>query len=143
MDNYKNCRITLNDNGITMIKKLAEGNPGAVSVMAEMFASNERIDPDDAPGGFGPILSLDTYGIYGSRIWMFYKDVCGQNLTAMLAVMRAVQLGYFNDSNLDAAIDKGTPLDIPALHAMVKKRLPRFADLEPAKPTSTPEGDAA
>jgi hypothetical protein len=75
------------------------------------------IDPDDFMGGFGCILQMDTFGIYESRIWMLYKDVCGQDLTKMLTLLRGVQLGIISQSQLDAAIGDdnsyGDPSKLP------------------------------
>jgi hypothetical protein len=111
-----------------VIMLMSDGNHGAVAVMCELMQKTDKIDPDAALGGLGAILSLDTHGIYGPRIWQFYKDVCGQNLNRMLGLMRAVQLGYLGESKLSYAIDThGAGLDIPALLSMVKERLPAFA----------------
>lgn len=113
---------------------MADGNPGGLSAMMLMLEKSAEIDPDSSLGGLGSILSLDTHGIYGSRIWQFYKDVCGQSLNKMLGVMRAVQLGYLPESKLNHAIDNyGDGLDIPALLAQVKERLPAFVLPEPDK----------
>jgi hypothetical protein len=106
---------------------MADGNPGALSAMMLLLEKGATIDPDSALGGLGNIMSLDTHGIYGPRIWMFYKDVCKQNLNHMIGLMRAVQLGYLSETTLSNAIDNdGEGLDIPALLAQVKDRLPRF-----------------
>jgi hypothetical protein len=50
--------------------KMADGNPGAISVMAEMMRDGAKIDPDSFLGPMGGILALDSHGIYGPRIWM-------------------------------------------------------------------------
>lgn len=42
---------------------LCEGNPGAVSVVAQMLRDDGKIDPDAATGGLGALLMLDSYGI--------------------------------------------------------------------------------
>jgi hypothetical protein len=107
-------------------------NPGAVSVLTQIVAYASQIDPDDCFGPLGPMMGLDNLDCYGSRIWMLYKDVCGQNTHAMLGVLRAVQLGFTTDWEVNAAIDRKTTLDIPALLAQVKERLPNFM-IEPAK----------
>lgn len=129
-------RITsLNDTGMDVIIKLADGNPGATTVMVEIYKQGATIDPDSALGGIGAILALDTHGIYGPRIWMLYKDVCGQDLRVMLAILRAVQLGFLSESTLNYAIDNSrrspTTLDVPALVAKVEQRLPRFQRAAP------------
>lgn len=125
---YDNPRIkSLNMTAVDVIVALADGNPGAVSVMMQMLKEGERIDPDNAMGGFGNLLSLDSLDCYGPRIWMFYKDVCGQSLHAMLGLMRAYQLGFLSQDKLNAAIDGDrASVDVPALLAKVKERPPAF-----------------
>lgn len=125
-DNKKS-RITLADTGLSACMKMADGNPGALSVMAEMFKRGGEIDPDDFMGGMGAILALDSHRIYGSRIWMLHKDVCGQDLRVTLAILRACQLGFLPDEDLQHAIDNmGDGIDVPALVTKVEERLPAF-----------------
>ena len=113
---------------IEIITSLADGNPGAVRVMIEMLENGDRIDPDSALGGLGAILSLDTHGIYGSRIWMLYKDVCGEDVAKTLASLRAVQLGVASHTDLVAAIDgKRNRFDPTEALQSVRQRLPAFA----------------
>ena len=55
-------RITLEDTPKTAIIKLAEGNPGALTVMLSILEKSEAIDPD----AFLPmahIFGLDTSGM--------------------------------------------------------------------------------
>ena len=126
-------RIKLTDNAQTAIAKLSEGNPGALSVCIAIFNQGATIDPDaGALGGFGPLLSLDTMGIYGPRIWMLYKDVCAEDLRVMLALMRARQLGLLAASGLLHGIDnRGAGIDIDAVVARVEERLPDFQKGDP------------
>lgn len=121
-------RITLQDTVITAITKLSEGNPGAVRVCSELFKEGATVDPDAFGGGLSPLLALDTHAIYGSHIWLLYKDVCKQNLTHVVAVLRAVQLGLFAESKLKHGIQNGGEgVDCPALFDAVCNRLPNFA----------------
>jgi hypothetical protein len=72
-------------------------------------------------------LFLDDKGIYGSRIWMFYKDVCGESLVNMLAVMRACQLGHLSEARSNYAIDHyGNGIDMPTILKFVYSELPNF-----------------
>lgn len=109
---------------------MSDGNPGAMSVLIRLLKEAQLIDPQDVFGGLGTIMSLDTHGIYGPRIWMFYKDVCKQDLMSMIAVLRADQLGQLagcSDKAIDHAIDNyGAGLDIPAIIEAVKKQLVEF-----------------
>lgn len=125
-DNQRS-RITLNDTGLSACMKMTDDNPGAISVTLEMLTRGEDIDPDDFLGGIGAVLALDSHRIYGSRIWMLYKDVCGQDLRVTLAILRACQLGFLADADLQHAIDNmGDGIDVPALVAKVEERLPAF-----------------
>lgn len=108
---------------------LAEGNPGAISVCAQLI-KDDYTDPNNAFGGFGALLSLDARGIYGPRIWMFYKDFCKQSIPHMLACLRAYQLGQLagvTEAALNHAIDNyGDGLDLDTIMMAVRRMLPRF-----------------
>ena len=125
-------RINLNDSLIDVISKLAEGNPGAITVCMNVLKSAEKIDPASALSAFGPLLLLDSFGFYGPSIWMLFKDVCGENLINMLGVLRAVQLGFLSQEELGIAVNNrgrksdGTQLDVAGLLAQVRERLPDF-----------------
>lgn len=131
----RNTRINFNDTPLSIIVKLAEGNPGAATVMMDLIKESPKIDPDAALGPYAHIFDLDTLEIYGPRIWMFYKDVCKQSLVSMIAVMRAIQLGKLSKDILNHAIDNhgdGIPRigDYPSLNSIidtVQKELPNFA----------------
>lgn len=125
----ENNRIELTDNIMSSMIKLSEGNPGAAIVVAQLASDNAKIDPDSAFGAISSLLSLDTLGIYGSHIWIFYKYLCKQNLVHMLAVMRACQLGFLSNSKLTNACQEGYPphdIDVEDLYNQVKAELPNF-----------------
>lgn len=100
-------RITLDDTFITAAMKLSGGNPGALNVVMSLYQEGCNIDPDDLFGSFGPLLSLDSHGIYESEIWMLYKDVCDQDLTKVVLLLRACQLGALSERDLKKAITGG------------------------------------
>jgi hypothetical protein len=52
------------------IVAMADGNPGAATVMARLV-DYDVVDSLDR---------LDHQGVYGSDIWVLYKDVCGQDI---------------------------------------------------------------
>ena len=122
-------RIGLMDTPITMIVKLSEGNPGAARVLAEFLKHHDTIDPHCM--GMIAILGFDTLGLYGSRIWMLYKDVCGQNLALTIGVLRAWQLGFISESELNSAIDGRGTLDIDSVKSQVKARRDFDFDFDP------------
>jgi len=129
---YSNPRMNdLNKPLMQVMIDFAEGNPGAITALIDLVKNTDAIDPDNALGPFGVMASLDNLDCYGPRIWMFYKDVCGHNVNTMLGLMRATQLGFTSDRKVNAAIDGDrAALDIPALLAKVKERLPAF-EIEP------------
>lgn len=119
----KDLSMSFND----VVYVMSDGNPGALTVMMKMIDAGRSIDPDSLMGALGVFLSLDTHRIYGSRIWMLYKDVCKQNLNTTLGLLRATQLGFLSENKLNHAIDNyGDGLDIPVLLAQVKGQLPDF-----------------
>jgi hypothetical protein len=123
-------RIELTDTPMSALLKLAEGNPGAATVCAQLIKEGGAIDPDSFLGGLGNLLSLDSLGIYGSRIWMLYKDVCGMDIVRMVGLFRSHQLGHIHERVITDAIDGHKPISheqIDDLVSKVKAELPAFA----------------
>jgi hypothetical protein len=130
----KNSRLDLTDTGIDMLMKMSEGNPGAITVMSELMNKESGIDPDSmfSKYGISTILSMDTHGIYGSDIWILFKDICKQNLVNVIGILRAVQLGFLEESKLLSFIRNGS-IEQEFLEEkvrQVKERLPNFANGE-------------
>jgi hypothetical protein len=130
-------RIELNDNIITMIIKMSDGNPGAATVMGALAKENETIDPQSALGPFSCILALDDMGIYGSHIWILFKYICGSNLRNVVGVLRARQLGFCSQQEIRAAIATAETvprtaisLDVTGLVAKVAEELTGFQKVE-------------
>ena len=121
-------RITLDDTMMNIVMKMADGNPGAVTVLVQLLASKH--DPDSFAGGLSNLMSLDTHGIYGSNIWVLFKNVCDQSILNVVTVLRAVQLGLYSERDLWNCIDNCTPLDCERLLSSVRKELPRFGNAE-------------
>ena len=121
-------RITLGMDMKEMLWEMSRGNPGGLRVCVDLLSQAYHIDPDSALGGLGVVLQLDTLGIYENRIWMLYKDVCGQDLAKMMAVLRGWQLGLLTEEHVAAAVDAslGHTLDLDDILARVQEQLPRF-----------------
>lgn len=120
-------RIELHDSLQDALIKIVEGNPGALNACLELYTQTPAIDPDAALAGLSGIMILDTWGIYGPRIWLFYKDVCGCDCKKVLACIRAVQLGLLPETTLQHAIDNdGEGIDHDAVLKMVQERLSAF-----------------
>ena len=64
-------KIKLGDSLLDVMMKMSEKNPGALRVLMEIIQSKY---------GLQRVLDLDDMGIYGSQIWVGYKDHCGSNL---------------------------------------------------------------
>lgn len=120
-------RIKLSDSTMDIISKMSEGDTEAVAVLMQMLAEGDKIDPQSWSGGLGAILCLDSHQIYGRRIWMLHKDVCEEDLTKTLAILRACNLGELRDIEMQHAIDfDGEGIDVDELVSIVKKQLPKF-----------------
>ena len=58
-----------------LIIEMSEGNPGAISVMMQLAVFKE---------GWLPMLKILKANNYtGDKIWMLYKDECGEDLVDM------------------------------------------------------------
>lgn len=120
-------KINLEMNAMDVIMTLSDGNPGAMKVLMDSFEQMPQIDPDDAFGSWGLLLHLDSMEIYGERIWMLYKDLCGQNMVNTIAMARAWQLGIVRSEDLRDAINGLTVINVNDVLDQVKDRLPNFA----------------
>jgi hypothetical protein len=80
-------------------------------------------------GPYGPILALDSHGIYGPHIWILYKEICGESIPRTIAILRAVQLGFLKEQDLldeIKGIETFKPalkVDVPTMVAKVRERL--------------------
>ena len=123
----KDTKINLDDTPQDMVIKLSGGNPGALTVCLDIVQRGGSIDPDGFDGGIGSLLLFDSMSLYGSRIWMLYKDVCGEDLVKTVAMLRAWQLGFVSEDKLKYAVDNyGNGIDKDDLFKQVKDRLPNF-----------------
>lgn len=104
---------------------LSEGVPGAMTVMMDGFRHGDVIDPDGM-GGWGFLLNLDMMGIYGSRIWMLHKDVCKENLSCTMGLVRSVQMGVIQAETLNAAIDGKGCIHVERTIDKLREKLPNF-----------------
>lgn len=124
----KGTKLKLDDTVQDMVIKISEGNPGALTVCLDILKKGKSIDPDGFDSGIGSLLLFDSLSLYGSQIWMLYKDVCGEDLTKTVAMLRAWQLGFISEDNLKHAINNyGNGIDKDGLYKQVKDRLPNFA----------------
>lgn len=124
-------RLTLDMTVMEAVLAIAGGNPGAINVCMGGMRVYEACDPDSALKGLSLLMSLDNHRIYESKVWVLYKDVCGQSFLTMFAVLRAAQLGLIQYDSVKTAVDnadmyKPHGLDLEKIIADVKAKLPRF-----------------
>ena len=93
-----------------------------------------RFDPDSFVGGLGTIMQFDNMDIYGSKIWLFYKDLCGEDIVKVIALARAIQLGIIPERDVKRVIDGMADyqpyeinFDLDTVVAKVQEQLPEFA----------------
>jgi hypothetical protein len=124
-------RIRLEHAGADALWLLSEGNPGALTVLLEIQKQSRIIDADS----LDPLLTIllfDTFGIYGSSIWVLHKDICEQNVARTIAVVRAAQLGLIPPRTVvEACRDEADPACRPTIRVetvvgALRTRLPRF-----------------
>lgn len=124
-------RIILKDTTMKVVAKMSEGNPGAMTALIEIIKKGKSIDPDDFMEGVSSILMLDTCEIYGYAIYVLHSDICDRDTKKMIAVIRAVQLGFLPKEELKKACyredRKGKEMiPVDELYLKVKERLPNF-----------------
>lgn len=78
--NGKRPQIELNMSYMDLMILMSEGNPGALTVLAEMFKRGDN--------GIMAMLHLDDMNIRGSQVWVGYKDHCGHDLDKFLECIR-------------------------------------------------------
>jgi hypothetical protein len=76
-------RINLMDSTMDAVVKMVDGNPGAVTAVMQMIQHPN-------PKGLLLFMYLDDWQVYGSDIWVLYKDCCGQDMDNMFRLMEAV-----------------------------------------------------
>jgi hypothetical protein len=81
------------------VAKIAEGNIGAAVCIMDLMKHSEEIDPLSYLKVIGPVMLLDSLGIYGPNVWVIFKT-SEQNHARMLAVLRATQLGMLSSEAL-------------------------------------------
>lgn len=113
-----------------IVMAMSGGNLSAIITCMELLSTNKKVDPDAFDSGLFSILMLDTLGIYEERIYMLWNDVCKRDVSKMIAVIRAHQLGQLagvDSMTLNHAIDnRGAGIDLDAVVEAVKSRLPNF-----------------
>jgi hypothetical protein len=124
-------KLNSNDNEMSAVVKMASGNIGTGLALTGILKEAAIIDPDNELGGFGALLSLDIFGIYGTDIYVLYSDICKRSLPKTLACIRGAQLGIISSKILRDACSRqdysGLELLNPDdIYEKVRQQLPRF-----------------
>jgi hypothetical protein len=116
----------LDDSFEDVAVKFGDGNMGGTRVCCDIIKDAAIIDPDGL-GCLTPFMMMDNLQIYGSKIWMLYKDVCREDLVKMLGMLRCVQMGLLDSATLLTAMEnRGRGVDVDALMLKLREKLPRF-----------------
>lgn len=73
----KRKKIQLDMNGEELLMLMAEGNPGAISVLMKIMVQDLLL-----------LLTMDDMNIRGPQVWVGYKDHCGQDLERFMECIR-------------------------------------------------------
>ena len=84
-------KIDLHTSILDTIVLLSEGNPGAVTVLAQMMKSGNK--------NFLLLLGLDDMNIRGWQVWVGYKDYCGCDLDKFMECIRNRDSGMIDKIN--------------------------------------------
>jgi hypothetical protein len=70
-------KLTVDMTVLQVLVEMAEGNPGAASVLAKMTSA----DPDNA---ILSVFKLDDMNIRGAQIWAGYKDFAKKDIAVFM-----------------------------------------------------------
>ena len=128
-DQNPNKRISHDDSLMDIFTKLSDGNPGAFTVLLRTMEYTAKYHQEGYDAGGMYILEiLDTIGVYGSDIWILYKDICKENIEHFIQVLKAYQYGFVDEATIHECIDTkenyaidGPELDIEVLVQKVEQ----------------------
>lgn len=123
MSRVNNLQITLEE----AMLAVSGANLGAMSALQQLVNTAEKIDPDNALGSFGTIMTLDDCGIYDRNVWQMYEDLCELDIVAMHACLRSVQLGLVSPDNMLAVVENKKSVDVKDVVLKIRQALPSFA----------------
>jgi hypothetical protein len=107
--------------------EMSDGNPGAATALATMAGSYERFDPMSAFKGWTALLWLDDKELYGSNIWVFYKDLCNEDMNKVVIIIRANQLGLMSTHEVNKHIkERGANVAWQAFADEIKSQIGEF-----------------
>ena len=122
-------KLTLDMTGRESIVLMCDGNPGALNVLLELVDKNAIVDTDSVLGFMTTMCGMDESGIYGSDIWILYKDICGSDVVMLMALFRGKQMGLIREEDILHDMRCAThmrKLDIQDVYDRVVEVLPNF-----------------
>ena len=131
-------RLSGNESVTEAIQIMADGNDRAEKVLDYISVEAPGIDPEMKPEAIGHMRLLDKYGIYGADIFTLFDSKCNGNVSRLLLLLRATDLGKYSKSKLqefasgDCYRESTTKKEWGKLEALVKKNLPKFRLIERA-----------
>lgn len=72
-----------------IVRKVMNDNSGAAVVLINLLSRGRRIGAPVSDEAVWCLTMLDSFGIYGADLHVFWADVCGCNIELMLTVLRA------------------------------------------------------
>jgi cell division protein FtsB len=107
-------KIYLSDPPFEMVRKMAQGNPGATFVCVAILKDNPI-------RGISAFLNMDDMGMRGPAIWVGYKDFANENLADFIMavktrspeMVRVIQReGYHAQERGASSVDEQAPVPI-------------------------------
>lgn len=82
-------RFLINQPLGTSIYDMSEGNPGALNVLIQLIGKEDKNKSKEEAEkrtiqGLIYLSTLDELEIYGSNIWICYKDICNQDINKLI-----------------------------------------------------------
>ena len=97
-------KLTMNTPLIDMVSIMSEGNPGAVHVITQLVKTSQV--------GIIKVLTLDELEIYGSDIWVLFKDCCNESTLKVTDVLTATLSGKISVEQLKEYIESGKEIEL-------------------------------
>lgn len=100
-------KINVGDTVATMAIKMGEGNPGGLSVVIRLINHKGKSGSD----GMLHLLLLDVLEIYGSKLWMLYKDCCGEDFDVLIKTILSFDIKVLTKEQIHEHIKGGKPFN--------------------------------
>ena len=85
-------RITPNMTIGDVLAVMSEGNPGALAFLTELIQSD--------PTASLAVLVLDSFGIYGEKIYKLWNDCCGRDFGKAKFLIAQFNNGKYSESEI-------------------------------------------